>query len=144
MKKVILSLILIIWLFCFTACTNNKDYVEISEYQELNVHELQKSYIENEVAAKENFSGKYLYFTGEIHRIEEGMSDNEIIFRYRYAYDDSKQMEFDAHFSKDYDKIKELKIGDTITVYCKFYDRMIDNYAGVTSSYSFKSCQLNI
>lgn len=120
----------------------NISYANQEDYVFLDINELQKAYLENEKIAKNTYSGNYYYFIGEIHDIEDNLSDDTITFRYYYTYDTTKQIEIYAHFKNNYDKLYEIKVGDTITVYCKFYDRIVENYLGVTSGYSFKSCQI--
>lgn len=125
----------------FSGAYSTTDYKNIDVYQPLDIQSLQNAYEENEMNAKDKYSNNYYYFTGKIDDIEDNVFDDEITFRY-YSEDKSKQMEAYAHFSNNYEGLNDLKIGDTLTVYCKFYDRIIDNYAGVTSGYSFKSCQI--
>lgn len=118
------------------------DYKDFAEYKILNVHELQKAYLENEIVAKDTYQNNYYYFDGEISKIENNLSDNEITLHYHYEYDSTKQMSVYTHFSKNEENIKSLKTGDKITVYCKFSDRIIDNYLGVTSGYKFTDCRI--
>lgn len=125
----------------FSDAYSTTDYKDINDYQSLDIQQLQTDYTENEMKAKDKYSGNYYYFTGEIEKIEDNIFDDEITFRY-YSLDNTKQMKVYAHFTNNYEKLLDLKVGDTITVYCKFYDRIIDNYADVTSGYSFKSCQI--
>lgn len=126
----------------FSDAYSTTDYKNIEDYQELDIIQLQTEYEENEMNAKKKYSNNYYYFTGEIESIEDNIFDDEITFRYYYNPEHTKQMEVYAHFANNYNGLSNLKTGDTITVYCKFYDRIIDNYAGVTSGYSFKSCQI--
>ena len=126
----------------FNLFNTTDDYKDFSEYKFLNVHELQKAYLDNEISAKENYEDNYYYFDGEISKIENNLSDNEITLHYHYEYDNTKQMSIYAHFSKNEENIKSLKTGDTITVYCKFDNRNIDNYLGVTSGYKFTDCRV--
>lgn len=53
--------------------------------------------------------------------------------------DSSKKIELNAYF-KDSDAFSDVKKGDIVTVYCKFKERSIEDYFGITS-YSFHSCQ---
>lgn len=125
----------------FSEVSSTTDYKDISEYQPLDIQQLQTAYEENEMNAVDKYSGNYYYFTGEIEDIEDNILDDEITFMY-HSSNNAKQMEVLASFTNKYEKLLNLKVGDTITVYCKFYDRIIDNYAGITSTYSFKSCQI--
>ena len=120
----------------------NVEYKDISEYKQLDINELEKDYLENEITANDKYKDNFYCFSGTITDIEENLLDYEITMHYHYKYDDSKQMETYGHFSKKYDKIKDLKNGDEITIYCKFDSRNIDNYLGVTSGYRFNSCQI--
>ena len=116
------------------------DYVEFDQYQALNPQELHNDYLDNEVSAKDKYVGNYYYFTGEIFGIEEFLNDKYLEIRYTSERDNSKVIELDAYFNSA-DDIKDVKKGDTVTVYCKFKQRSIENYMNTVTSYSLHSCR---
>lgn len=118
----------------------DSDYVDISEYKELDPQILHSDYIDNEISAKDKYSGNYYYFTGEIFNVEEFLNDKYLEIRYKYTKDKSKVIELDAYFS-DSDAIKNVKKGDKVTVYCKFKQRSIENYMNTVTTYSLHSCR---
>ena len=119
--------------------TQDTDYVEKDQYQELDVQVLHNDYVGNEISAKDKYTGNYYYFTGEIYNIEEFLNDKYLEIRYKSTSDKNRTIELDAYFNSEKD-LDDVKKGDTVTVYCKFKQRGIEDYAGITT-YSFHSCK---
>lgn len=143
-KKYSIKILLFSILLITTGCSflNNNDYVNFEEYQELNPQELHSDYISNEIAAKDKYSGNYYYFSGVIYDIEEFLNDNYLQIRYKFDQDETKIIELNAYFTYDSDELKSLKKNDNVTVYCKFKQRNIEDYANTVTSYSLKDCRL--
>lgn len=141
----IVAIVFGILIFCaaiavITVENENSNYLSKEEYSELNVQTLHSDYLNNEVSAKEKYEDKYFYVTGKVHKVEQFLNDNYLVLMYRYNKDNSKQIEINTYF-KDAEKIKSVNKDDNVTVYCKFKHRSIDNYMGVTTSYSLDYCQ---
>lgn len=116
------------------------DYADFNQYQQLDVQVLHNDYLDNEISAKTKHEGNYYYFSGEIYDIVEFLNDKYLKLRYTSNRDNSKGIELNAYFNSS-DAFLNLKKGDTVIVYCKFNQRSIEDYFGVTS-YSFHSCRL--
>lgn len=113
------------------------DYKDFSEYKELNVTSLHNDYISNEISAKDKYTGNYYYITNNIHDITEFWGDNYLEFKYKVKTDN---IEINAYFDNEND-IKNVKVGDKVTVYCKFKQRSLDDFIG-TTSYSLEDCRI--
>lgn len=122
------------------AILSDSDYIDFDQYQPLNPQQLHNDYLDNEIAAKDNYTGKYYYISGEIHEITEYITDDYLILRYNSERDNSKIIEINAYFNSS-DDLKDVKKGDYVTVYCKFKQRSIENYMNTITSYSFHSCR---
>jgi len=70
------------------------------------------------------------------------LNDNYLEIRYPFENDNSKTIELDAYFPFKSEELKKLNKGENITVYCKFKQRSIENYANTVTSYSFHSCRI--
>lgn len=119
----------------------NTEYVDISNYSELNPQVLYNDYIDNEISAKDKYTGNYYYFTGTIYDITQFLNDKYLTIRYTSERNNSIIIEITAYFSST-DDIKNVKKGDTITVCGKFKERTFDNYNNYLTAFSFHSCKL--
>lgn len=139
----IIAVVIIIVAVVFIGVTiglKDTDYVDLEQYQQLDVQALHNDYLDNEISAKTKYEGNYYYFSGEIYDITEFLNDKYLELRYPSNRDNSKKIELNAYFNSS-DAFANIKKGDTVTVYCKFEQRSIEDYFGVTS-YSFHSCKL--
>lgn len=139
---VIISVVIIIIAVIAIGVTiglKDSDYVNFDQYQPLDAQTLHNDYLDNEISAKSKYEGNYYYFTGEIYDITQFLNDKYLELRYTSSRDNSQKIELNAYFS-DSNAFTNLKKGDTVTVYCKFKERSIEDYLGITS-YSFHSCQ---
>lgn len=139
----IIAVIVIIVAVVFIGVTiglEDTDYVDFNQYQQLDVQLLHNDYLDNEISAKNKYTGNYYYFSGEIYNITEFLNDKYLVLRYVSNRDNSKNIELNAYF-KSSDAFLNIKKGDTVKVYCKFKQQSIEDYFGVTS-YSFHSCRL--
>lgn len=141
MKKIIRILLIIpVTLLLLTGCGGNNEYAAKEKYAELNIQEMHNDYDSNEIAAKEKYPYNYYYFTEVVDDIEEFGGDTYLEFMVHSENPDAKTtgIELNAYFASG-EMIKDVKKGDTVTVYCKFKERTIENYMG-TSGYSLHSC----
>lgn len=139
---IVITIILVVGalLIAIPIALEDKDYVEIEQYNELDVQALHNDYLDNEISAKDKYENNYYYFSGEIDDITEFLNDKYLQIKYTSNRDESKKIELNAYFSSS-DAFSNLKKGDTVKVYCKFKQRSIEDYFG-TTSYSFHSCRL--
>ena len=141
MKKIVNVMIIVpITLFFLTGCGGNSEYAPKEKYTELNIQEMHNDYDSNEIAAKDKYPYNYYYFTEVVDEIEEFGGDTYLEFMIHSENTNAKTsgIELTAYFANG-DMIKDIKKGDTVTVYCKFKGRTIENYMG-TSGYSLHSC----
>ena len=142
MKKVSkIIVVLLIIIFLVTGCGGNNEYVSKDQYSQLNIQELHNDYDSNEISAKDKYSNNYYYFTEEIDDVVEYMGDIYLNFMVHSDNPNAKTsgIDINAYFANK-EMLANVKKGDTVTVYCKFDERSIENYKG-TTSYSFHSCQ---
>lgn len=119
----------------------SSDFKDFSEYKMLNVQELHKDYLDNEITAKEKYQDNYYYFSGTIYDITEFLTDKYLAIRVPYAQNPEKEIELDAYFESD-DDLKTVKKNDEVTVYCKFKKRTLEELFDNVTSYSFHSCRI--
>lgn len=112
------------------------------KYVELDVQELYNDFEENEISANKKYSDNNYYFTGTIYNIKHFLTDNYIEIRYNSKKDRNKTIELTAYFVSE-NELLDVKKGDKVTVYGKFYQRSFDNYLGVLTCFSFKNCTFN-
>ena len=146
-KKLIVtsSIIVFIAFLCIIlsgAIENSEVKIPKSEYAELNPQTLYNDYIDNELSADDKYKGNYYYITGEISNIEHFLTDNYLEIRFNSTRDKTKTIEITAYFN-NVDELKEVKKGDTVTVYGKFYQRSFEDYNNITV-FSLKDCHLNV
>ena len=120
--------------------SKNKDFVDYNQYQALDIQALHNDYVDNEITAKSKYKGNYYYFVGTIYDIEEFLGDKYLEIRYTSDRDASQTIEFNAYFDSA-SAFAGLKKGDTVTVYCKFEKRLLEDYFGI-ATYSFHSCRI--
>ena len=141
MKKIIKALVIIpICLFLLTGCGGDTEYTSKDKYAELNIQQMHNDYDSNEITAKDKYEYKYYYFTGEIDEVVEHWGDIYLEFMFHSDNPNAKTtgIELTAYFANA-DMLKSVTKGQTVTVYCKFKERSIENYMG-TSGYSLHSC----
>ena len=136
---IIAIIILAILGLCIYSIGISSYYKNKEEYEKLDVQQLNKDYVDNELSAVRKHSEKYYYLTDKIYKIESFLTDNYIVFMYEDKTNKGRAIEIDAYFS-DVEKLQNIKKGDKVTVYCKFDKRAVENWAG-TTSYSLHYCQ---
>lgn len=115
--------------------------IDYSEYIKLDPQKLHSDYIANEIAAEDEYEGKYYYFTGKVYKVEESWGDTYLKIQYKdQSSKTDKLIELDADFN-DREILKSIKKDDIVTVYCKFNGRVIEDFMGVITTYSFKKCK---
>ncbi len=119
--------------------SKDNDYVDINKYQQLDAQLLHNDYLDNEISAKEKYSNNYYYVSGEIYDIKEFLNDKYIILQYVSNRDKNNRIQIDAYF-KSTKSLSTIKKGDKVIVYCKFKQRSIEDYYGITT-YSLHSCR---
>ena len=143
MKKAFKEVVVILFIiFLMTGCMDvETEYVSKEEYSKLDIQQLHNDYDSNEITAKDKYQYNYYYFTEEIDDVVEYMGDTYLKFLIHSDNKNAKTSGIDisAYFANK-EMLKEVKKGDTVTIYCKFKERSIENYMG-TSGYSFHSCQ---
>ncbi len=141
MKRIVKFALLMIFTFTLTGCLgDDTEYTSKEKYAELNIQEMHNDYDSNEIAAKDKYPYKYFYFTEVVDDIESFGGDTYLEFMIHSNNPNTKTsgIELTAYFANG-DMLKDVKKGDTVTVYCKFKERSIENYMG-TSGYSLHSC----
>ena len=141
----VVIIVVIVLIICFiTAFANSEDTEnnKTIEYSSINPQIMHSDYIDNEISAKDKYTGNYYYFTGTIYDIEQFLNDNYLTIRYVSERDSNKYIEITAYFNNPED-LKSVKKGDTVTVYGKFKQRSMENYMNIITLYSFENCSLN-
>lgn len=146
-KKLIIvaSILVPIALLCIildSVIENSEVKVPKSEYVKLNPQTLYNDYIDNELSADDKYKGNYYYITGKISDIEHFLNDNYLEIQFDSTRDKTQIIEITAYFN-DIDELKEVKKGDTVTVYGQFHQRSIEDYANITV-FSLENCHLNV
>ena len=141
MKKIFKVLLIVPVIFMMTGCLgDDTEYASKESYTELNIQEMHNDYDSNEISAKDKYPNNYYYFTQEVHDVESFGGDYYLEFMIHSSNPNTKTsgIELTAYFASS-DMLKDVKKGDTVTVYCKFKERSIENYMG-TTGYSLHSC----
>lgn len=132
---------IIINIIQYTNKDNADENIDYSEYIKLDPQKLHSDYIANEIAAEDEYGGKYYYFTGKVYKVEESWGDTYLKIQYKdQSSKTDKLIELDADFN-DREILKSIKKDDIVTVYCKFNGRVIEDFMGVITTYSFKKCK---
>ena len=141
MRRIVKVAFVLLLTLTLTGCLgDNTEYTSKDKYTELNIQEMHNDYDSNEIAAKDKYSNNYYYFTEVVDDIESFGGDTYLEFMIHSSNSNTKTsgIELNAYFENG-DMLKDVKKGDTVTVYCKFEKRSIENYMG-TSAYSLHSC----
>lgn len=140
MKKAKFFLVMLV-AFLLTGCFGEDlEYAPRESYTELNIQEMHNDYDGNEISAKDKYGYKYFFFTGTIDDVVSFGGDTYLKFRYHSDNPNAKTtgIEVSAYFASG-DMLTSVTKGQSVTVYCKFEKRSIENYMG-TSAYSLHSC----
>lgn len=141
-KNIVLAFIVLFILVIFVGVSiglQDTDYVDFDQYQKLDVQQLHNDYLDNEISANDKYEGNYYYFEGKIYDITEFFGDKYLTIQYISNRNNANKIELNAYFNSS-DAFTNIKKGETVTVYCKFKERSIEDYFGITS-YSLHSCQ---
>ena len=140
MKKILLCIFCLVTVLLLTGCGSETSYAPRESYTELNIQELHNDYDGNEIAAKDKYPYNYYYFTGEIHDVTEYLTDTYLEFMFHSDNPNAKTstIEITAYFDNG-EMLKDVTKGQTVTVYCRFKGRTVENYFG-TTGYSLGSC----
>ncbi len=141
MKKILKCFLTLIVIILMTGCFGgDTEYAPKNKYNELNIQEMHNDYDSNEISAKDKYPNNYYYFTEIVDDIESFGGDTYLEFMIHSNNETTKTsgIELTAYFENG-DMLKNVKKGDTVTVYCKFKERSIENYMG-TTGYSLHSC----
>lgn len=141
MKKIFKVLLIVPVIFMMTGCLgDDTEYASKESYTELNIQEMHNDYDSNEISAKDKYPSNYYYFTETIDDVTSFGGDTYLEFMVHSNNPNAKTsgIELTAYFENG-DMLKNVKKGDSVTVYCKFKERSIENYMG-TTGYSLYSC----
>lgn len=131
---------IIVSVSCYFFFNRNNEDIDKSKCNLIDIQTLHNDYTDNEIYAEDKYSGNYYYFTEEVYKVTEYLGDYYITFRFNSDRDNTKTIEINAYF-KDKNALKNITKGDLLTIYGKFKQRSIKNYANI-SAYSFEHCKL--